>query len=74
MLVIMEGIYIKTKNPLYKQLTKFWVKVFALTFALDVANGACASFWIWNQLGSIFKVLRRRFWQRFGCRRDFAFF
>lgn len=39
MLVIMEGMYMKTKNPLYKQMTKFWVKVFALTFAIGVATG-----------------------------------
>ncbi|MES2122879.1 MAG: cytochrome ubiquinol oxidase subunit I, partial [Chlamydiota bacterium] len=38
-LVIFEGMYMKTKNPLYKQITKFWVKVFALTFALGVATG-----------------------------------
>ncbi len=38
-LVIMEGMYIRTKNPRYKQMTKFWVKVFALTFALGVATG-----------------------------------
>lgn len=39
LLVIMEGMYMKTKNPLYKQMTKFWVKVFALTFAIGVATG-----------------------------------
>ncbi len=38
-LVILEGMYIKTKNPLYKTITKFWVKIFALTFALGVATG-----------------------------------
>ncbi len=38
-LVIIEGMYIKTKQPIYKQMTKFWVKVFALTFALGVATG-----------------------------------
>ena len=40
MLVLFEGIYVKTKNPLYKKITKFWVKIFALTFALGVATGA----------------------------------
>lgn len=39
MLVIFEGIYLRTKNPIYKDITKFWVKVFALTFALGVATG-----------------------------------
>ena len=39
MLCIFEGIYLKTKNPLYKEIAKFWVKIFALTFALGVATG-----------------------------------
>ena len=43
-LVIMEGLYIKTKNPIYQQITKFWVRIFALTFALGVATGIVMEF------------------------------
>lgn len=43
-LVMMEGMYIKTKNPLYEQMTKYWVKVFALTFAIGVATGIVMEF------------------------------
>lgn len=39
MLVIMEGLYLKTKNIKYKEMTTFWIKIFALTFALGVATG-----------------------------------
>lgn len=39
MLVLMEGTYLVTKNPLWEQLTKFWVKIFALIFAVGVASG-----------------------------------
>ncbi len=39
MLVVMEGLYLKTKNPKYKEMTDFWIKIFALTFALGVATG-----------------------------------
>jgi cytochrome d ubiquinol oxidase subunit I len=39
MLVLMEGLYLKTKNPKYKEMTTFWIKIFALTFALGVATG-----------------------------------
>ncbi|MEI6090329.1 MAG: cytochrome ubiquinol oxidase subunit I [bacterium] len=39
LLVIMEGIFLKTKNPLYEKLTKFWVKIFALIFGFGVASG-----------------------------------
>ncbi len=38
-LVVMEGMYIKTKNPKFKQMVRFWVKIFALSFALGVATG-----------------------------------
>lgn len=43
-LVIMEGLYLKTKNPIYQQMTKFWVRIFALTFALGVATGIVMEF------------------------------
>jgi len=43
-LVLMEGAYLKTKNPKFEQMTKFWVKVFALTFAIGVASGIVMEF------------------------------
>jgi cytochrome d ubiquinol oxidase subunit I len=39
MMIIMEGLYLKTKDESYKAISKFWTKVFALTFALGVATG-----------------------------------
>src|SRR6476659_317854 len=44
MLVLMEGAYLKTKNPLYHRLTHFWVKVFALIFGIGVATGIVMEF------------------------------
>jgi len=38
-LIFMEGLYLKTKNPMYEAMCKFWVKVFALNFSLGVATG-----------------------------------
>jgi len=43
-MVIMESMYLKTKNPIYEQMTKFWTKVFALTFAVGVATGIVLEF------------------------------
>jgi cytochrome d ubiquinol oxidase subunit I len=40
----MEGIYLKTKNQKCEQMTKFWVKVFGLTFAIGVATGIVMEF------------------------------
>lgn len=44
LLVIMEGMYLKTKDKFYENMTKFWVKVFALTFAIGVATGIVMEF------------------------------
>jgi cytochrome d ubiquinol oxidase subunit I len=44
LLVIMEGLYLKTKNDVYQQMTRFWVKIFALTFAIGVATGIVMEF------------------------------
>ncbi|MEC7838831.1 MAG: cytochrome ubiquinol oxidase subunit I [Chlamydiota bacterium] len=43
-LVIVEGMYMKTKNPEYLSMAKFWTKVFALTFAVGVATGIVMEF------------------------------
>ncbi|HSW72635.1 MAG TPA: cytochrome ubiquinol oxidase subunit I [Chlamydiales bacterium] len=44
LLVIMEGMYLKTKLLKYKELTQFWINIFALTFAIGVATGLVQSF------------------------------
>jgi len=43
-LVIMEGMWLKTKQPAYLQMTKFWAKVFGLVFAIGVATGIVLEF------------------------------
>ncbi len=47
-LCIMEAMYLLTKDPVrkakYKEMTSFWIKIFALTFALGVATGLVQAF------------------------------
>jgi cytochrome bd ubiquinol oxidase subunit I len=43
-LVVIEGMWLKTHNPLYHQMARFWTKVFALTFAIGVATGIVMEF------------------------------
>lgn len=43
-LVIIEGLYLKTGNPIYLDSAKFWTKIFALTFAMGVATGIVMEF------------------------------
>jgi len=44
LLIIFESLWLKTRNPLYHQLARFWTKVFALTFAVGVATGLVMEF------------------------------
>ena len=43
-MVIMEGLYLKTGNKHYEVLTRFWLKIFALTFGIGVATGIIMEF------------------------------
>lgn len=43
-LVIMEGLYLKTGLSLYKDITRFWIKIFALIFGIGVATGIVMEF------------------------------
>lgn len=43
-LVIIESQYLYTKLPIYKEMAKFWTKIFALTFGLGVATGIVMEF------------------------------
>ena len=47
-LVVMETVWITTKNALYKNICEFWLKVFALTFGMGVVSGIVMEF----QLGT----------------------
>ncbi|HLP77228.1 MAG TPA: cytochrome ubiquinol oxidase subunit I [Candidatus Paceibacterota bacterium] len=44
MLVTMEALWLKTHNPVYHQMARFWTRVFALTFAIGVATGIVMEF------------------------------
>lgn len=47
-LAVMEGLWLKTKQPIYYQIIRFWTKVFALTFGMGVVSGIVMEF----QLGT----------------------
>lgn len=43
-LAVCEGLYLKTKHPIYKEIYKFWVKIFAVTFGMGVVSGLVMSY------------------------------
>ncbi len=73
-LVMIEGMYIKTKNPLYLQMTKFWVKIFALTFALGVATGLVQLFGFGTNWANYSRFVGDVFGSALGAEGIFAFF
>ncbi|MFC1731050.1 cytochrome ubiquinol oxidase subunit I [candidate division KSB1 bacterium] len=43
-IAIMESIYVKTRNEEWKRITKFWMKLFGINFAIGVATGIIMEF------------------------------
>lgn len=43
-IAIMETIYVKTNNPEWKRITKFWMTLFGINFAIGVATGIILEF------------------------------
>jgi cytochrome d ubiquinol oxidase subunit I len=74
MLVIFEGLYLKTKKPLYKEITQFWVKIFALTFALGVATGLVQLFGFGTNWARYSRFVGDVFGSALGAEGIFAFF
>ena len=61
-LVFLEARYLKTRDVQYEAATKFWVKIFALNFALGVASGIVMEF----QFGTNWAVFSRYVGDVFG--------
>ena len=62
-LVYLEGRYLKTRDPQYEAATKFWVRIFALNFAIGVASGIVMEF----QFGTNWAVYSRYVGDVFGA-------
>ena len=43
-LVLMEGTWLATKNPVYHQMARYWTRIFGLVFAIGVATGIVMEF------------------------------
>jgi len=73
-LVIMEGTYLRTKNPVYHQMTRFWVKIFALIFAMGVATGLVQVFGFGTNWARYSRFVGDVFGSILGAEGIFAFF
>ena len=44
LVALMETLYVRTGKPVYKQMTKFWGKLFLINFAIGVVTGIVLEF------------------------------
>jgi cytochrome d ubiquinol oxidase subunit I len=44
MIVILEGLFLKTGKPIYEMAVRFWIRIFALIFGIGVATGIIMEF------------------------------
>jgi cytochrome bd ubiquinol oxidase subunit I len=74
LLVIMEGLYLKTKDKVYETMTKFWVKIFALIFAIGVASGIVLEFQFGTNWATYSRYVGDIFGSALAAEGIFAFF
>jgi cytochrome d ubiquinol oxidase subunit I len=74
MIVIMEGLYLKTKNKIYKEMAKFWIRIFSLFFAMGVATGFVLVFAFGNNWSTFSKFVGDVFGTLLAAEGVFAFF
>ena len=43
-LAVLEGLWLRTRDDLYLDLFRFWIKIFAITFAMGVVSGIVMSY------------------------------
>ncbi len=73
-LVITEGMYLRTGKDLYLRMTKFWAKVFALTFAMGVATGIVMEFQFGTNWSTYSRFVGDVFGSALAAEGIFAFF
>jgi len=73
-LVFMEALYLKTRNPLFQQMTRFWTRIFGLTFALGVATGIVMEFQFGTNWSNYSRFVGDVFGSALAAEGIFAFF
>jgi cytochrome d ubiquinol oxidase subunit I len=74
LLVAMEGLYLKTKNPRYEAMAKFWTKIFAVNFAVGVATGIVMEFQFGTNWANYSRFVGDIFGSALAAEGIFAFF
>ena len=73
-LIILEGLYVKTKKEKYKLMVQFWSRIFALFFAMGVVTGFVMVFAFGNNWSAFSKFVGSVFGSMLAAEGIFAFF
>lgn len=73
-LIVIEGMYLKTKDVKYKHMVIFWTKIFSLFFAMGVATGFVQAFSFGNNWSQFSKFTGNIFGALLAAEGIFAFF
>src|SRR3989449_3296922 len=73
-MVIMEGMYLRTGNAIYHQMTRFWSRVFAVNFAMGVATGIVMEFQFGTNWAAFSRYVGDVFGSALAAEGIFAFF
>src|SRR5689334_3674610 len=74
LLVFMEGMYLKTKDKHYEQMTKFFIKIFGVNFAMGTASGIVMEFQFGTNWATYSRYVGDIFGSALAAEGIFAFF
>jgi cytochrome d ubiquinol oxidase subunit I len=74
LMVIMEGMYLKTRDKQYETMARFWTRIFALNFAMGVASGIVMEFQFGTNWATYSRYVGDVFGSALAAEGIFAFF
>jgi cytochrome d ubiquinol oxidase subunit I len=74
LMVIMEGMWLKTGNPVYEKIAYYWTRLFAVNFAMGVATGIVMEFQFGTNWATYSRFVGDVFGSALAAEGIFAFF
>lgn len=74
LMVIIEGLWLKTGNPVYEKIAYYWTKLFAVNFAMGVATGIVMEFQFGTNWATYSRFVGDVFGSALAAEGIFAFF
>ena len=74
LIVLMEGLHLKTRDTLYRRMSDFWIRIFGLTFVLGAATGVVMEFEFGTNWAAYSRFVGDVFGSALAAESIFAFF